>query len=96
MQDQCLGLGLRIEWLRTRFWERKKPRVQEQGVGDGQRRETIIWRRGENMEERSTAERVTDELDGGEVNPIVEGSPVDGNVIHARELSTVAIDHERF
>jgi len=46
------------------------------------------------MEDRSTAERVTDELDIGEVNLIVEGSPVDGNVIHTCELSTITIDRE--
>ena len=46
------------------------------------------------MENGSTAEGMTDELYRGKVNLVVEGSPVDGNVIHACELSTVAIDDE--
>jgi len=48
------------------------------------------------VKERSTAEGVTDKLDRGEVNFVMESSPVDGNVIHARELSAVTINHERF
>ena len=35
------------------------------------------------MEEGSATEGMTNELDGGKVSLIVEGSPVDGNVVHA-------------
>lgn len=46
------------------------------------------------MDEGSSAEGVTHELNRREVNFVTESSPVNGDVIHARELATVTIDHK--
>ena len=96
MQDQGLSLALRVDRLRSRLGERKEPRIQEQGVRDGQGGETFIWRCGEDVEESGTAEGMSNKLDRREVNLVVESSPVNGNVVHACKLSTITIDHELF
>ena len=94
MQDQHFGIAVRIDGPGASFVKWKEPGVQEQCMRDGQGRETFIRRRGEDMEESSSAKGVADELNGREVNFVIESCPVNGDVIHARELVTITIDHK--